>query len=197
MTKLGPEFFDLLNAKQNVGNQTHVVYGKGGMSLKEISEVEKQLGFQMPEDFRYLLQNIKDAGDVLFPWANFEKEAYDDLINWVQHGIEFDIQHNVFWLKERWGTRPTGFEDCLAIFRKDFPSWPKLLPIYSHRFLAAEPCLSDNPVFSIKQTDIIYYGTDLANYLMNEFVKPHGQIDQTGKIARKIEIWADIELQDF
>jgi hypothetical protein len=35
-----------------------------------------------------------------------------------------------------------------------------------------EPHLPGNPVFSVHQTDIIYYGFDLADYLRHEFDFP-------------------------
>jgi hypothetical protein len=44
-----------------------------------------------------------------------------------------------------------------------------MIPVYSHRYLPAEPCEAGNPVFSIYQTDIIHYGYDLADYFAREF----------------------------
>jgi tetratricopeptide (TPR) repeat protein len=169
MLKLGPELFELLNAKQRVGNMTPVTYGVPGISSAEIASIEAQLGFQLPADFAYLFQHLRDPGRVFFPWSNFNKQEYDDSIRWVLQGIEFDIDHHKFWM-DRWGKRPPTLSTALDIARKDFEKWPKLLPIHSHRFLAAEPCRPGNPVFSIKQTDIICYGADLAHYLLNEFV---------------------------
>jgi hypothetical protein len=49
---------------------------------------------------------------------------------------------------------------------------PKLIPIYHHRMMPDEPHLKGNPVFSVWQTDIIYYGFDLEDYLRHEFVLP-------------------------
>ena len=46
---------------------------------------------------------------------------------------------------------------------------PKLIPLFGHRFLPDRPREAGNPVFSVYQTDIIYYGTNLANYFANEF----------------------------
>jgi hypothetical protein len=48
----------------------------------------------------------------------------------------------------------------------------KLIPIYGHRMMPDEPHLPGNPVFSVYQTDIIYYGYDLADYLRHEFHLP-------------------------
>jgi hypothetical protein len=189
MLTLGPELFDLLNAKQRVGNLTPVLYGLDGLSPAEIASIEARLGFRLPEDFAYLLRNVRDPGSVLFPWANFEKHEYDEWIIGIREGIEFDIEHNL-WL-ERWGERPTTLPAALDIFRSDFAAWPKLLPIHSHRFLAAEPCRSGNPVFSIVQTDIIYYGADLAHYLVNEFVDHDWAFHTHAQQIQRIDIWSD------
>jgi hypothetical protein len=188
--ELGPELFDLLNTKQQVGNKIPVVYGAGGLSSNEITPIETQLGFRVPDDFAYLLQNIQDSSGVLFPWSNFDKRRYDDIIRWVLHGIEFDIEKSGLWL-ERWGKRPAALSAALDIARRDFETWPKLLPIYGHRFLAAEPCRSGNPVFSIMQTDIIYYGADLPHYLLNEFVDRDYALHTDAQKIRKIDVWSD------
>jgi len=196
MLKLGAELFELLNAKQWVGkNRIPVVYGAEGISTAKIADIENALGFRLPEDFKYLLQNIHDPGEVLFPWSKFEKKTYDDLIAWILHGIEFDIEKNNLWLA-RWGKKPDEFGAALEIARRDFKTWPRLLPIFGHRFLAAEPCREGNPVFSIMQTDIVYYGADLAHYLVNEFInKPPLSIEK--QPIKRIEIWSDFAEQVF
>ena len=191
MLKLGSELFERLNAKQLVGNQMPVSYGVPGLSPAEIASIEAQLGFRLPEDFAYLFQHLQDPGRVLFPWSNFKKQEYDDMIRWVLRGIEFDIDRNKFWL-ERWGKRPAALSAALEIVRKDFESWPKLLPIHSHRFLAAEPCRRGNPVFSIMQTDIVYYGADLAHYLVNEFIDHDYVLHTHAQQILRIAIWSDL-----
>ena len=189
MLELGPELFELLNAKQRVGNMAPVIYGVPGLSSAEIVSIEAQLGFRLPADFVYLFQNLRDPGRVFFRWSDFQKRDYDDSIRWVLKGIESDIDHNKFWM-DRWGTRPPTLSAALDIARKDFETWPKLLPIHSHRFLAAEPCHPGNPVFSIMQTDIIYYGADLAHYLLNEFVDHDYVLHTHAQEVRKIPIWS-------
>jgi len=106
VVKLGPDLFELLNAQQRVGNRSRAIYGAPGLSPAQITSIEAQLGFRLPEDFVYLFQNVQDPGHVFFPWANFKKQAYDDRIRWILEGIEFDIDRNKFWMN-RWGKRPT------------------------------------------------------------------------------------------
>jgi hypothetical protein len=189
MLQLGPELFELLNAKQWVGNRMPVTYGLPGLSPVEIASIESQLGFQLPADFAYLFRHLRDPGHVFFPWSSFRKEEYDGSIRRVLEGIEFDIDHNKFWM-DRWGKRPATLSAALDLARKDFKTWPKLLPISGHRFLAAEPSRPGNPVFSIVGTDIIYYGTDLPHYLMREFIGLDLVPPVHAQETRKIRVWS-------
>jgi hypothetical protein len=193
MLTLGPELFELLNAKQRlVGNQIPVRYGVPGLSSAGIASIEAQLGFRLPEDFAYLFQHLQDPGRIFFPWSNFKKQEYDEMTQRVLRGIESSIKLNNFWL-ERWGRRPALLSMAIEIARKDFDSWRKLLPIYSHRYMPAEPCRCGNPVFSIVGTDIIYYGADIARCLLTEFVDHHDYARHTrAQDIRRVPIWSDL-----
>lgn len=46
---------------------------------------------------------------------------------------------------------------------------PKLIPIYGHRYIPIVNGLDNPPIFSVYQTDVIYYGIDLENYFRIEF----------------------------
>jgi len=187
---LGPELFEHLNARQRVGNQRPVIYGAKGLSAHDFGKIEDQLGFLLPADFIFLFANLQDPGGVLFPWANFKMENYRQSIRSIWEGIAFDIEHNV-WL-DRWGVRPSNLSAALEVARADFLTWPKLLPICGHRYLAAEPHRSGNPVFSIKQLDIICYGADLARYLMIEFLGADWKTHAFDPLVRRADVWSDI-----
>ena len=89
-------------------------------------------------------------------------------LGWISEGICFDIERNDFWMYE-WGPRPTDPVAALEVAQRQLAHAPKLIPVYSHRYLPSEPSESGNPVFSVHQTDIIYYGFDLASYFTHEF----------------------------
>ncbi|MGD1956697.1 MAG: hypothetical protein ACFBZ9_15975 [Sphingomonadales bacterium] len=186
---MGKDLFAYLNSNQQVGDQTPPQYGVPGLSSERLDAIEKELGFPFPPDFRFLFENVSDPGEVLFPWSNFDKSVYKQMIDWVWRGIKFDIEHNDIWLR-RWGVRSETLAEAIEVARLDFVTWPPLLPIYGHRFLPARPTLPDNPVFSIKQTDIIYYGANLAEYLVNEFVVY--SFYRESKPIRQIEVWSDL-----
>ena len=73
MLELGPELFEVLNAKQRVGNMMPVIYGVPGLSSAEIASIEAQLGFRLAADFAYLFQNLRDPGRVFFPLVEFQE----------------------------------------------------------------------------------------------------------------------------
>src|SRR5262249_17955195 len=71
----------------------------------------------------------------------------------------------------------------------------KLIPLISHRYLPEEPHEAGNPVFSVYQSDVIYYGTDLIDYFEREFTgrdyRP--RLDQLRLNQMKhIRFWSDL-----
>ena len=93
------------------------------------------------------------------------------MLDWPLQGCLFDVEHNGFWLPE-WGKRPELLSDAFKIATEMIAEAPKLIPIYSHRFVSEEPHEVGNPVLSVHQMDIIYYGFDLDDYLRHEFNLP-------------------------
>jgi hypothetical protein len=104
--------------------------------------------------------------------------------------MAFDIEQNTFWL-EAWGQRPPELSEAIELARAKVTQAPTLIPIFSHRYLPAEPMLSGNPVFSVYQTDIIYYGDDLGTYLRCEF-EALAYVDAVHPGMRKIRFWSDL-----
>jgi hypothetical protein len=47
-----------------------------------------------------------------------------------------------------------------------------MIPVCAHRYLPAGRGSYAHPVLSIYETDIIIYGTDLAEYISHEFTDP-------------------------
>ncbi len=46
---------------------------------------------------------------------------------------------------------------------------PQMVPVYSHRYLPAGRGTFGHPVLSMYQTDVIFYGADLVDYVYQEF----------------------------
>lgn len=139
----------------------------------EVLKIEEKFNFKFPPDLKYFLQTNLPVSEWFYNWRNaLDSQEITEMINsqlqWPLEGINFDIEYNNFWVKN-WGKKPENLEEQLIIAENNFKGYPKLIPIYSHRFIPMEPNIIDNPIFSVYQTDIIFYGYNLADYLSNEF----------------------------
>jgi hypothetical protein len=189
--------------------------GKGGniqpgLSDIEIGAVEDKFLFTFPTDLRQLLQTFLPVGDkfpiwrnleseelrvrierpfegICFIWRNLESEELRVRIERPFEGICFDIEDNNFWMKA-WGEKPINLRDAFDVAKLELSKVPTLIPIYSHRYMPSPPTEKGNPVLSVYQTDIIYYGYDLTSYLCNEFQIPLPKHHEV-KEPKSIEFW--------
>jgi hypothetical protein len=103
-------------------------------------------------------------------------------------GVWFDVEHNAFWSPE-WGTKPEILDARREVVRLAVLDAPRLIPVFGHRYIPSHPCSAGNPVFSVHQTDIIYYGNDLADYFYHEFRVPLPS--WAAQRPRHIQFWSD------
>lgn len=163
---------------------------EAGLSEAELSGIESEFGFKFPPDLRLVLSLGLPTGEAFPPWRDLSRrEELRGRLSWPLEGIHYDIEHNAFWYPA-WGLRPANLEEAKAVATREVAKMPKLIPVYSHRYLAAEPCEPGNPVLSVHQTDIIYYGADLLDYVKREFgwLRPADSPDP----SRRIRFWSDI-----
>lgn len=164
-------------------DQKNVIFDDG-LTDAEVSEIESRYGFRFPDDLRDFLQTVMPKGYSFTNWRS-DEEPVRDLLDLPVHGILFDVEHG-FWLPE-WGERPASMEEACVIVEGEVKRAPKLIPIFGHRLMADRPRTPGNPVLSVHQTDIIYYGFDLEDYLRHEFDLP-GRKPWPAEIKR-IEFW--------
>ena len=100
----------------------------------------------------------------------------------------FDIEYNDFWM-DAWGRQPPELSLAKAVAESAIREAPIPIPIFEHRFIPAEPCIAGNPVFSIVQTDIIVYGSDLLTYLRHEFESGFKDLESG---PHRIRTWSDL-----
>lgn len=77
------------------------------------------------------------------------------------------IPNSDYWL-EKLGEMPKIYKKRQEIIIKEYQKAPKIIPIYSHRFM---PDIKEKfpPILSIHYSDIVYYGKNLNEYFMCEF----------------------------
>ena len=171
------------------------------LSSSEIEQIESKFKIRFPKDLRSFYQMAFPVSDSFVNWRlGLQSEAVAEKIlsrcDWPWEGMAFDIDKNAFWRKE-WGPKPEGLEAQLHLAKDYYKRYPKLIPIYSHRYIPEVPHGAGNPVFSVYQMDIIYYGKDLKAYFANEFnFNGSGDYELNEYPTKKIDFWSSIAEDD-
>ncbi len=194
--------------------RTRGIIFEDGLFDSEVMAVESRFAFRFPPDLRAFLQSALPYGrrfpdrrsgdDSALPagtmqtltthrfpdWRSGDESALRDWFDLPRQGVVFDIKHNGFWLEE-WGPRPRSLAEAQRVAEQLIDAAPRLVPVYMHRMMPAEPHLPGNPVFSVHQTDIIVYGTDLRDYLVHEFLMTEDEQGEwmVPKATRPIAFW--------
>jgi hypothetical protein len=157
-----------------------------GLTDTEVSQIETKYGFRFPVDLREFLQTALPTGFGFPDWRFGDEFRIREQLNIPLQGILFDVAHNDFWLPE-WGLRPVSIGEVREIVEQQVKDAPQMIPINWHRMMPDRPSSAGNPILSIYQTDIIYYGFDLDDYLRHEFDLP-GRRPWPAAI-KSIEFW--------
>lgn len=161
-----------------------------GLSNQELTAAEQRFRFRFPPDLREFLAFALPTGPGFPNWREVDDPGLLGALAAPLEGIKFDIEHNSFWPSE-WGVRPVDLRGAFEIARTHVDRAPKLIPVIGHRYMPDQPFAADNPVFSVHQTDIIYYGANLENYLNNEYHHYFGTPEYVlPKTIRHIEFWS-------
>ncbi|GHE43524.1 hypothetical protein GCM10018785_11340 [Streptomyces longispororuber] len=140
-----------------------------GLGERELDAVEARFGFTFSADHRVFLAAGLPHGSRHWPdWRNGDPQDLAGRLSQPIEGVLFDVEHNNFW-HPSWPPRPPETSHALQVARSRLATAPKLVPVYSHRYLPGTAGESGHPVLSVHQTDIIIYGNHLADYLRHEF----------------------------
>src|SRR5262249_25570279 len=156
--------------------------------------IEAEHGFCFPPDYRAFLMFALPVSNGFVDWRNGDRGQIHNQLSWPYEGMCFDIKHNAFWLDDAWGKRPSELTEACAIAKLAIDQAPRLIPVAGHRYIPDAPCEEGNPIFSVYQTDIIYYGRDLFEYLENEFgyyFFGHARY-QISEPVKQITFWSEL-----
>ncbi|KJL24829.1 hypothetical protein RN51_00979 [Microbacterium oxydans] len=148
----------------------HKVPLSPGLTASELRDIERSYGFEFGTDHRRLLEVAQPTGEGWLDWRRDSPESIRSRLAWPVDGVVFDVENAAFW-PSTWPQKPDSMEERRLIATERVATWPTLIPLYSHRYL---PAASDvgAPVFSVYQTDVIFYGVDILDYLQHEFGPP-------------------------
>ncbi len=88
------------------------------------------------------------------------------------------------------GSRPENWDDAKRAYSEIAGTAAALVPVYRHRYIPIIDGVDDPPVLSIASGfDIVFYGSNLEDYLQREFVEP----DQKNRnVSLHIPFWSNI-----
>ncbi|MFI7890456.1 hypothetical protein ACIFUY_04225 [Streptomyces sp. CACIS-1.16CA] len=105
-------------------------------------------------------------------WRDGDPELIRERLGRPVEELLFSVEHGWWPPGGRWGPRPADPAEAVAAARAALASVPTLIPLYSHRYLAAGAGKAVAPgrvVLSVVGADTIHYGRDLAEWVEREF----------------------------
>lgn len=169
---------------------------ESGLTTDEVLQVETKFNCRFPPDLKLFLRTALPVSDKFINWrlglqSQQETDKINGYLSWPLEGMLFDLESNDFWINS-WGDKPATIKEKERIAKEKFLSSPKLIPVFSHRYIPSRPEEEGNPVFSVFQMDIIYYGYDLASYFASEFkFALTNDFEQPDKPKNVIEFWSE------
>ncbi|KRE67768.1 hypothetical protein ASG92_14140 [Arthrobacter sp. Soil736] len=158
-----------------------------GLSNEELDQVEERFGFSFSLTHRQFLTVVLPLGRGWVDWRHGDREEIERRLFWPVESALFDVEHNDFW-PVSWGDRPADQELALAHARTRLEAFPRLVPVYSHRYVAVGPGDVPSPLFSVYQYDVIYYSDNLLDYVAREFHAPPAHPSS----AQHIPFWSEL-----
>lgn len=154
-----------------------------GYTQSDLDAAQEHFGLRFPPDLIELLLERRPIEG--WDWRT-DKAGIRLALKRPLEGLLFDVEHNDLWWPE-WGDQPESADERAEVVTGVVKAAPRLIPLIAHRYIPETPCESGNPVFSVMQSDIIYYGANLAEYFANEF----GGTYQVGSV-RHIPFWSEM-----
>lgn len=158
-----------------------------GLTPRELDEIEARFDFEFAADHRIFLGNGLPVGVQWPNWRDLSGDLRDRLDRPIR-GVMFDVEYNDFW-HPGWGPRPLDPIDAGAAAAAHLDVVPRLVPVYAHRYIPAGRGTHSNPVLSVRQTDVIPYGSDLADYVIREFCGAPALPNADGQ---PVPFWSDL-----
>lgn len=159
-----------------------------GYTLSDLEAAQERYDLRFPPDLMELLLDRRPVDG--WDWRS-DDAGIRRALSHPLDGLLFDLEHNDLWWPE-WGERPTSAEERAEVLTAIVGTAPRLIPVVAHRYIPETPHEAGNPVFSVMQADVIYYGANLAEYFANEFGGTH----HIGR-PRRIPFWSELVERNY
>ena len=154
-----------------------------GYTRSELDAAQERFSLRFPPDLVELFLDRRPIKG--WDWRT-DNVGIRGVLERPLEGILFDVEHNDLWWP-KWGGKPAAPDEQAEVVRAVVKVAPALIPLIAHRYIPEEPHESGNPIFSVMQSDVIYYGANLTEYFANEF----GGTNRIGAV-RRIPFWSEM-----
>lgn len=157
-------FDDLISRLQKKG-----VLFESGLTEIEIHQIENTYDIIFPNELKEFYKYALPVSAGFYNWRDFNI----DNVKYIQGVIKkfkeniIDCAMEIDW-SNNWGKEPKNLEERMSQIKDMVNKAPTIIPIYIHRGMAAIN-IKNNPVFSILDIDVIYYGNNILEYFQLEF----------------------------
>jgi len=162
-----------------------------GLDASEIGAIESYYCIQFPDDLKEFFKCGLPVSEGFYNWRDFSEKNVNKIKSALMAPI-LNIRENIDdleWFKN-WGAIPDNKEQKNSIIIQKLETAPILIPLFKHRYISSQ-FKKDNPIFSIYDLDIIYYGENLEQYFLVEFkYKKHSEI--TYQKIKRVTFWSDL-----
>jgi hypothetical protein len=166
-----------------------VVFAEG-LSEQEIIKIKQEYNIEFPKELREFYSTALPVSKGFYNWRDFKPSNVQYIKGVIDRPFNdiYELAEEVFWCDE-WGDEPNESERANVV-REMLKKAPGLIPIYLHRYIPTIN-LEPTPVFSIHDTDIIYYGENLESYFEIEFGDKI-QSNINCKVINNVPFWSDL-----
>lgn len=187
------EWSEKYNMYENIVNQLR---RKGiefaiGLSDEEICWIEHEYEIVFPEELKSFYKEVLPISKGFYNWRDKHNENVTEIKRVMSVPVQGIVENveEIDW-NEEWGQEPENLNERKRHIYDMALKAPKLIPIFSHRYIASFEC-KNPPIFSIYGTDIIYFAKSLADYFLVEFRIKENDIFMNDEVSY-IPFWSDL-----
>lgn len=170
--------------------QTEGIELAEGLSEQEFQKISQEYGIDFPVELKEFYSVALPISEDFYNWRDFSSDNVNSIKEAMKIPFDgiYEFADEVYWCDD-WGEEPEE-EDKISIIREKLKTAPKLIPIYSHRYM---PMIdkANVPILSIYDTDIIYYGENIESYLEIEFGNKEQEDIDFDQIEH-VPFWSDL-----